>query len=338
MDQPLAALDSTDDTEDLDLKILSLASTGPASTLIKLPGLLNGLPCLFLIDSGSTGNFVADAFTQRHRLQMQPRANKQRIALADGSSVWCSNQLPCGRLQIGSFSEELDLDVTALDHCDAILGKPWLAKHNPEIDWTTNKVFVSTPGNPRYDLSAPEISQLGPAVPLAADASAPQLSPKMPLAVVTSVPKSSLDPENQPLVAATSVPQSSQPLVAVASAPEPDTQPPSPAEDPRILELSAQQVKKLASSNPESLFLVIIEPDYSDAAATLATLSADSSPPAPADGWTKKLLEEYRDVFPDDLPPGLPPQRAVDHRIELLPGSRQSAGRSSACRPASWTC
>src|SRR5207302_9908725 len=35
----------------------------------------------------------------------------------------------------------------------------------------------------------------------------------------------------------------------------------------------------------------------------------------------KKLLGRYRDVFPKDLPLGLPPKRDVDHRIELEPGS-----------------
>ena len=33
------------------------------------------------------------------------------------------------------------------------------------------------------------------------------------------------------------------------------------------------------------------------------------------------LLAEYSDVFPADLPPGLPPEREVDHRIELTPGA-----------------
>ena len=40
--------------------------------------------------------------------------------------------------------------------------------------------------------------------------------------------------------------------------------------------------------------------------------------------WTearRQLLHEYRDVFPTDLPSGLPPTRSVDHRIELKPGS-----------------
>ena len=33
-------------------------------------------------------------------------------------------------------------------------------------------------------------------------------------------------------------------------------------------------------------------------------------------------LTEFKDVFPPELPPGLPPRREVDHKIELLPGSK----------------
>jgi hypothetical protein len=35
----------------------------------------------------------------------------------------------------------------------------------------------------------------------------------------------------------------------------------------------------------------------------------------------KKILDEYRDVFPDELPAGLPPSRDVDHKIELVANS-----------------
>ena len=34
------------------------------------------------------------------------------------------------------------------------------------------------------------------------------------------------------------------------------------------------------------------------------------------------LINEFRDVFPDDLPDGLPPSREVDHPIEVVPGSK----------------
>ena len=34
-----------------------------------------------------------------------------------------------------------------------------------------------------------------------------------------------------------------------------------------------------------------------------------------------RLVKQFADVFPDELPTGLPPPRSVDHRIELKPGS-----------------
>jgi len=34
-----------------------------------------------------------------------------------------------------------------------------------------------------------------------------------------------------------------------------------------------------------------------------------------------QLLKEYTDLFPDKLPPGLPPRRPLDHRIDLIAGS-----------------
>src|SRR5260370_3051601 len=39
------------------------------------------------------------------------------------------------------------------------------------------------------------------------------------------------------------------------------------------------------------------------------------------DPAVQSLLATYSDVFPDELPPGLPPERDVDHRIDIVPGS-----------------
>jgi hypothetical protein len=33
------------------------------------------------------------------------------------------------------------------------------------------------------------------------------------------------------------------------------------------------------------------------------------------------LLQEYMDVFPSELPPGLPPVRGIEHKINLIPGA-----------------
>ena len=36
------------------------------------------------------------------------------------------------------------------------------------------------------------------------------------------------------------------------------------------------------------------------------------------------LINEYRDVFPEKLPKGVPPSREVQHVIEIEPGSKPS--------------
>jgi hypothetical protein len=41
-----------------------------------------------------------------------------------------------------------------------------------------------------------------------------------------------------------------------------------------------------------------------------------SMPPAVAD-----LLREHRDVFPKEIPPGLPPIRGIEYQIDLIPGA-----------------
>ena len=45
-------------------------------------------------------------------------------------------------------------------------------------------------------------------------------------------------------------------------------------------------------------------------------------------------LKKYRDVFPDQLPSGLPPTRAVDHKISSEEGSYLPHHRSSRLSPA----
>jgi hypothetical protein len=49
---------------------------------------------------------------------------------------------------------------------------------------------------------------------------------------------------------------------------------------------------------------------------SLADAPSLDIPPAVAN-----ILQEYTDVYPKDLPPGLPPFRGIEHQIDLIPGT-----------------
>ena len=71
--------------------------------------------------------------------------------------------------------------------------------------------------------------------------------------------------------------------------------------------ISAMQIRRIAKK--EEVYLCVIK--NSDVDKQLEEL----------DPRVRSLLLEYKDVFPEELPHGLPPQRTVDHKIDIIPRS-----------------
>ena len=72
--------------------------------------------------------------------------------------------------------------------------------------------------------------------------------------------------------------------------------------------LSAQRMKRLLRKNQaETIILAIAHSEHKENRITGQSIE------------TRRLLAEYKDVFPDNLPHKLPPRRDIDHRIELDP-------------------
>ena len=82
--------------------------------------------------------FGGKTFAEKHEFKMTKTKEKLKIHLADGTvrvSQWVVQQ---GCVVMGEHAELLDFSVINLPQNDAILGKAWLDRWNPAIDWKNN--------------------------------------------------------------------------------------------------------------------------------------------------------------------------------------------------------
>jgi hypothetical protein len=65
-------------------------------------------------------------------------------------------------------------------------------------------------------------------------------------------------------------------------------------------------------SEPNALFFVLLCKD---------NFLSTNDLPSPLPSVVFDVLQEYEDVFPEEVPPGLPPKRGIEHQIDLVPGA-----------------
>ena len=155
-----------------------------------------------------------------------------RVTLANGKNMELCDQNLFAKLERpDGVIDNLPLGVLTLGY-DIVLGKPWLTKHNPHIDWTTNKITI----NGKSWLCTEQ--------------------PKLPATV-----------------------------------------------------LSGMKFAKLLKKEKSELSIAQIRFDKNDIKREAQKLHPDIK--------IRELLKKYEEVFPAELPKGMPPEREVDHEILL---------------------
>ena len=299
--------------------------TSPASRLLKFRGTIHGHPAIILIDSGATTEFVADAFVRKHRLSTVSQSQPSKVILADGSAATATGVLSASPLRISSYQLPVDLISVPLSGYDAILGMSWLERFNPVIHWPLRTVTVSDPAGRSHVLQAPKFNSPSVSVPASASS--------------VSVP----------VPASASAPVSPVSVFPVSAAATPTPSPASRTTQRHSLNLITTKELRTQYQQGAIEAVFLVHPAMPDHVTPPAPRrpSRHSSPvsachdrlsrglPVSAhqlstaihsttagDEARAELLKQYDDLFPEDLPPGLPPKREVDHKIELLPGTR----------------
>src|SRR3981081_3153056 len=231
--QPITVHSNSDPISSSTYQIASVQASG---RVIKLSGLVNKCKAVMMVDSGSTGDFVSEAYVSKYRMHRKSYESSKTVWLADGKHHTVTSYIVCG-INIGGLAESVELAIIPLVGYDVILGTPWLQRHNPSINWTSYSISVNSNGK----------------------------QCELPLANITDTP---------------------------------------------VVELVSALQFKREVQHGEELYLALVQ--------SLAEHSNDSKAAINSDAST--IINEFKQVFPEELPSGLPPSRDIDHRIDLVPG------------------
>ncbi|CAI7802329.1 unnamed protein product [Closterium sp. NIES-54] len=244
-------------------------------------------------------NFLSPSIVAELSLPEDPNSNPQDVIMADGTRRRCGPTLLPVHCMFRNLEATVTFEQMHLGGYNGVLGRPWLYQLGPRIYWRNATVTV---GN--YDLPSRSYRRPWSSPATSASSTHPPQPAPSPDSHIPPLPPPRIAPAQQP------TPPSSPKVINT-----PPPSPPHPTQQPRhylfrpFSEVINPPAPTPPSPPPPHHLLVIFTAPESEASAT-------SLPPPIQD-----LLKGYTDVFPADLPAELPPERAIDHSIRLIPGS-----------------
>jgi len=283
--------------------------------LIKLNGLVAGQPAVILLDCGATGNFVSSQFVARHCIRTSVSPQESIITLADGSRQSSVAFVQAATIGIGSYSDTLDFVSLPLSGYDVILGMTWFHHYNPQIDWKKQSISFVDDHMHRHIIVE---------------------GPHQPSGSGVSQPASSRNVGGKDLINTASRGRNVVSSIHVRAQQSRDSSSvnhQSSSSSSQSLNLITGKQLRVSHRKKELTFACLIFPEevnrmsamsrpVVEVGAHINSVSLDDHDESNEFSIARKnILDEYRDVFPDELPAGLPPSREVDHKIELVANS-----------------
>jgi len=104
-----------------------------------------GVSVRALLDSGATGLFMSKKLAERQGFKLEKLARPIKVRNVDrsdnrGGSITHKVEVD---IYYKGHVEQVRIDMCELGKTEVILGMPWLAVHNPEINWETGEVRMT---------------------------------------------------------------------------------------------------------------------------------------------------------------------------------------------------
>lgn len=119
-----------------------------------------------MIDSGSDFNVMHERLAKQVGLTTQYRSDLKQAYSIDGRKIGTGiHKIVQVLARIGNHEEQITFSLADLGNDTIILGHPWLAKHNPTMDWEKKTLQFNKAGCKEGCLLTPEIQTIHHLVP-----------------------------------------------------------------------------------------------------------------------------------------------------------------------------
>ena len=254
--------------------------------LFHIKGVVKERSVRIIIDGGSCNNLASIDMVEK--LSLPSRQHPQPYYIQwfnDGGKVKVTRMVRVP-FSLGSYHDTIDCDIVPMQACSMLLGRPWQYDKQCLHDGRTNQYTLTHKGKKII------LHPMSPEQILKDDLA--RASRNTNIECTKSENQKVVDELEQFNKMHKSDPSTSKEIKLKGAS--------FLATRAEIFELDAHTDECYALICKEVLF------SFEDMPSSL--------PPVVAN-----LLQEYHDVFPKEVPPGLPPMRGIEHQIDLIPGA-----------------
>lgn len=256
---------------------------GQQHNIFHTRGTIKNKVCSIIVDNGSCYNIASSDLVERLGLKQRRHPSPYKMQwLNDCGTLRVSNMVTV-QFFIGKYQDQVERDVVPMQACQLLLGRPWLFDHDVQISSRANRLSF------QYKGERISLLPLTPEEILMDDMKRKErVSEKHLSEIHQHSERENPKPNNTPQLKLTKI-WGKQGLVMMAR---------------------KRDMRELRE--PNSVFFVHL---YKE------TFLSTNDLPCTTPSVVAEILQRYEDVFPKEVPPGLPPKRGIEHQIDLVPGA-----------------
>ncbi|KAF2913107.1 hypothetical protein DAI22_10g064250 [Oryza sativa Japonica Group] len=255
-------------------------------TLFQTKCVIKECSCRVIIDRGSCNNLASAEMVEKLALSTQPHPQPYYIQWLNSSGKVKVTRLVRVHFAIGSYHDSINCDVVPMQACSIFLGRPWqFDKDSLHFGKSNQYSFVHNGKKLVLHPMSPEVI----------------LKDELARA---SKQKNQEHTRSEHLIAANELEKHKKPTNSVQN--------------------NKNEIKLKGScfiATKSDLDEVDTDTVVCYALVCKETLFPIEDTPISLPPPVTNLLQEYADIFPKEVPPGLPPIRGIEHQIDLIPGA-----------------